>query len=255
MLVTAGAAASPAVRAVIIRAGGGFPGTGSARARWRITAARYHRGGTALLITARSRGGPTSTRPGRERRVRTADPASSRPPAGRTADRAPAGRWLIDAHLSTLSVAVKLGRLLTVAGTFADVCGTVQITDEPVDSRVEVAVGTASLSSGSSRMDAVMHGAGIVDAVRNPTIDFLSGGLRPAAAGCWLLDGLLATRSALLDVTLTMPDPVLADDRLTCRATGVLPSREAVRLLSQPGLERMLGPTMRLDLTLVAARD
>lgn len=190
--------------------------------------------------------------------VRTADPAlRSGRPAGRltTTDAGVAGRWLVDAQRSTLRVTVKLGRLLTVSGSFADVRGEVEIAGEPADSRVEVAVGTKSLSSGSSRMDALMHGAGIVDSARNPTIDFVSSTLRPGrSAGSWLLDGLLATANALLEVTLAMAGPVTANGQLICRATGELSSREAVRLLSQPGVERVLGPTMQLDLTLVATR-
>ena len=190
--------------------------------------------------------------------MRTAQSApSSHGPAGctPTADPRVTGRWLVDAHRSTLRVVVKIGRLLAVSGSFADVRGQVTITDEPVDSAVEVSVGTASLSSGSAPMDALMHGAGIVDSARNPTIDFISSTLRPGdRAGSWLLDGLLATANALVDITLAMPDPMTIDGRLICRATGVLPSSEAVRLLSQPGVERVLGPTMRLDLCLVAGR-
>lgn len=190
--------------------------------------------------------------------LRVADPAlPSRLPVTAAAgtDAPLVGRWLIDASRSTLRVAVKVGVLLTVSGTFADVCGAVEIAEDPADSRVQVAVGTASLSSGSNCMDALMHGAGVVDSARNPTIDFVSTALRPGRkAGCWLLEGVLATDSALLDVTLEMLDPVARDGRLTFRATGVLPSREAVRLLSQPRVERVLGPTMRLDLTVVAIR-
>lgn len=188
--------------------------------------------------------------------VRTAaDPASSTRDRSATADQPVDGRWVIDAARSTLRVAVRVGVLFTVSGTFADVSGVVDIADDPTASRVEVAVGTASLSSGNGCLDALLHGAGVVDNARNPTISFVSSMLRRGrAAGCWLLDGMLATDSALLDVTLAMVDPVASGDTLTFRASGVLPSREAVRLLSQPSVERVLGPTMRLDLTVVAVR-
>ena len=179
--------------------------------------------------------------------VLPAGPASATGPA--------AGRWLIDAERSTLRVTVKFGRLLTVSGTFGDVYGAVEIADAPADSTVQVSVGTASLSSGSGSMDALMHGARIVDSARNPTIDFVSSTLRAGrTADCWLVDGLLATANAVLDVTLEMAAPVVGDGWLTFRATAALPSLEAVRLLSPPGIERVLGPILRLDLTVVAVR-
>ena len=163
------------------------------------------------------------------------------------------GRWLIDATRSTLRVSVKVGLFVAVSGTFADVRGHVDVTDDPSSSRVDVTVGTASLSSGSACMDTLLHSAGVIDSVKNPAIAFVSRALRPGpASGTWLLDGLLATDSAVLDVTLQMARPSACDGRLLFRATGTLPSRSAVRLLSQPGVEKVLGSTMKLDLTVTA---
>lgn len=168
-------------------------------------------------------------------------------------DCAPAGRWLIDAARSTLRVSVKVGLFATVHGTFADVTGHVDVTADPAGSHVEVVVGTASLSSGSACMDTLLHGAGLIDSARNPSIGFVSRTVRPGnVPGSWFLDGLLATDGAVLDVTLEMRDPVHTGGALLFRATGSLPSREAVRLLSQPGVERAIGKTMGLDLTVVA---
>ena len=165
----------------------------------------------------------------------------------------PAGRWIIDAASSTLEVSVKVGIFATVHGSFADVSGHLDLTADPQQSRVQVSVGTASLSSGSACMDAVLHGAGVVDSARNPSIEFVSRALRPGSTGgTWLLDGLLATENAVLDVTLKMTDPLEQDGALLFRAKGSLQSKDAVRLLSQPGVERVLGRTMGLDLTVVA---
>jgi len=163
------------------------------------------------------------------------------------------GPWFIDAQRSTLRVSVRVGRLVTAHGTFADVTGRVDVAANPIDSRVDVTVGTTSLSSGSACMDAMLHGAGIVDSTKNPLIAFVSHAIRPGAvAGAWLVDGLLATDSAVLDVTLEMFEPVLAADTLLFHAIGALQSGDAVQLLSQSGVERVLGRTMRLDLTVVA---
>jgi polyisoprenoid-binding protein YceI len=164
-----------------------------------------------------------------------------------------AGRWAIDARRSSLRVSVKVRLFATVDGTFGDVNGHVDVAENPLDSRVDVTVPTRSLSSGSACMDSLLHGAGIVDSAKNPHIGFVSRSVRPGeVTGTWLLDGLLATDGAVLDVTLQMSDPVREDDHLRFHAVGSLQSKDAVRLLSRPGVEKILGRTMRLDLTVVA---
>ena len=161
--------------------------------------------------------------------------------------------WVIDANRSTLRVSVKVG-FLTVHGTFADVTGQLELAGDPLSSKVEVRVGTDSLTSGSACMDSLLHGAGVVDSARNPLIHFVSTGLEQRSGGRWLLVGRLATDSAALDVTLEMGEPVEQNGSFLFRATGVLPSGEAVRLLAQNGVERVLGKTMKLDLTVSAVR-
>ena len=186
----------------------------------------------------------------RQSAVRTPRARSAAPVA---AEPSPRGRWAIDAARSTLQVSVKVGLFATVRGSFSDVTGHVDLAGDPRRSRVDVTVATSSLTSGSACMDALLHGAGVIDSARNPSIGFVSRALRPGpTTGSWRLDGLLATDGAVLDVTLEMSEPTRLDDALVFRATGSLQSRDAVRLLSQPGVERVLGRTMGLDLTVTA---
>ncbi len=160
-------------------------------------------------------------------------------------------RWFVDAFRSTLRVSVKVG-LLTVHGTFPDVTGHVELAGDPLASRVAVSVRTASLTSGSACMDSLLHGAGILDSARNPLIRFESTGLQRRPRGQWLLRGLLATDSATLDVTLEMSEPVQQGGTYLFRASGVLRSGDATRLLARNGVQRVLGKTMKLDLTVSA---
>ena len=184
--------------------------------------------------------------------IRRRPAASATEPAHEAAVE-PVGRWVIDAARSTLAVSVKVGPFVTVRGLFSDVNGHVDLRPDPTRSRVDVSVGTASLTSGSACLDALLHGAGVVDSARNPSIGFVSRAVRAGAkSGSWLLDGLLATDGAVLDVSLEMTEPLRRDDALVFRATGTLQSKDAVRLLSQPGVERLLGRTMGLDLTVTA---
>ncbi|MTD15751.1 hypothetical protein GIS00_17595 [Nakamurella sp. YIM 132087] len=168
-----------------------------------------------------------------------------------------AGRWTIECSRSALKVSVKVGIFATATGRFGRVTGQVELAEDHLASTVEVAVDTRSLTSGSSSMDALLHGAGIIDSEANPTISFVSRALRPAGQdGRWLLDGLLTTDGAVLDVTLDMADPTLAaDGALELHAVGQLSSKDAVRLLSHPGVEKILGRTMALDLVVVVVKD
>ncbi len=164
-----------------------------------------------------------------------------------------AGRWVIDSVRSHLKVSVKVG-LFTVHGRFTDVHGTVEVGEQQDDSAVSVTVATASLTSGSHTMDALLRGAGVIDTERNPEIAFDSRALRPAGDR-WELDGLLVTKGGVLDVSLQLAAPTAGPDgALVFRARGALTSKEAVRLLSSIGMDRLLGRTMELDLMLTVGQ-
>lgn len=167
----------------------------------------------------------------------------------------PAGEWLIDADASNLRIAVKFGLFATVNGRFTDVDGTVRVAADVCESRIAVQVATSSLTSGSSHWDAVLREAGVVDSVANPTIGFEAAGLHSAGSG-YLLSGILVTAQGWVELTLTVqpPDADPDTEQLRFRATGTLATRDAVRLLSKPGVDRLLGRTMTIDLTVVAVR-
>lgn len=163
------------------------------------------------------------------------------------------GRWVLDAGRSNLRVSVKVGFLATVYGRFCDMSGHVDISRDLLSSRIAVEVGTASLTSGSSHMDALLHGAGIVDSKANPIIAFESTALKAESDGTWWLHGDLATGNGSLPASLQLNEPtVIQPGRMRFRATGSLPTRDAVWLLSHPGVERLLGRHMGLDLTVEA---
>ena len=169
---------------------------------------------------------------------------------------AQAGSWRIDAANSALQISVKIGFLATVTGRFTDISGRVNITDGLLDSRIAVEVGTNSLTSGSKHWDSVLMNAGLIDTATNPTIAFESTGLTERGAG-WELTGVLVTERGCLPVTFDLE--CLSDlhdaARLRFRATGSLASKDAVRLLSQPGVDKLIGKQMSVDLLIEAFRD
>lgn len=165
------------------------------------------------------------------------------------------GRWLIDETRSSARVAVRFGFFGTIHGCFAGVSGLVTMNEDPSRSQIAVSVPTAGLTCGRGAIDAMLTSAGVVDSRANPVLLFTSGNVGPCGTGSWTLAGVLASARSSVDITLEMsaPEP-LADGSLLCRARGSIPSAEAVRLLSHPGLERVLGRSMGLDLLVVANR-
>lgn len=163
------------------------------------------------------------------------------------------GVWSIDSARSDLRVAVKVGLFGTARGRFGDVTGHLELGDDPAGSRVTVTVGTNSLTSGSATMDALLSGA--VDAQAHPVLTFASKAVRPDGDG-WIVHGLLATESGVLDVALNLDEPAFVRGGVaTFSVYGELATGDALRLLSRRGLDKILGKTMRLDLTVVATRD
>jgi polyisoprenoid-binding protein YceI len=164
------------------------------------------------------------------------------------------GRWVIDPERSHLKVSVKVG-LFTICGRFADVNGFVEVGADHAESTVSVTVATESLTSGSGTMDAMLRGAGVIDTVKNPTIAFDSHELRYTGKG-YELRGILVTNGGVLEVTYELEEPEFVDaDSLVIRARGALASKDAVRLLSCAGMDRVLGKSMGLDLLLTVTRD
>lgn len=182
-------------------------------------------------------------------------PAAEQPPA------TPAGVYRLDPAGCDLEVSVRFG-LVTVRGRFTDATGTLDVAEQPAASSVAVRVATASLTSGSATMDGLLHGAKLIDPERNPELEFTAdeltctGSCAGSGAGSGAgstVTGTLRTATGSLALTLQVAAGDLdAEGALRVTAAGSLPTAEAVGLLSVPGVERVLGRTMTLRLTLRA---
>jgi polyisoprenoid-binding protein YceI len=186
------------------------------------------------------------------------------PPAARTLPRpdtrtagdgaaaaAAPGRWVVDGASSTLQISVGVGFVATVRGRFTEVVGELVVAEPRAASSIRVEVASASLSSGSSHWDDVLRAAGLVDTQTCPTIGFTSTGLQAAGDG-WTVHGTLRTARGTCPIRLQLHCRSESAARLRFEATGTIPSREATRLLSRPGVQRLLGRSMAVQLLVEA---
>lgn len=166
-----------------------------------------------------------------------------------------AGIWTLDSERSTLEIGVKVGGFVAVRGRFTHMSGEIQLANEIARCSIDVTVRTDSLTSGNSHWDSVLLGAGLVDTATNPMIGFRSVGLhRVSDSDHYELAGILTTNRGDLAVRFELICLGRQPERVRLRATGSIGSKDAVALLSQPGLERVIGKQMSIDLTVEATR-
>ena len=159
------------------------------------------------------------------------------------------GRWRVVAAASRLHMDASFRGLFGIRGRFTDVAGYIDVGDDLEGTRMRIDVRAASLTTGSATRDAMLSAAGLIDPDAGPVLRFAS--RRIARRGAALVvDGLIGTDRAVaplrLDVELPLAAPATV---LGLRARGGIDRDTIGALLTRPGVERMLGPTSTLDLT------
>lgn len=115
-----------------------------------------------------------------------------------------AGRWAVDTHHSNVEFVARHLMVTKVRGRFADYDATIEIAEQPEDSRVDVTINAASISTGDEGRDGHLVSADFLDVEQYPTLTFHSTAVRPTSASNWRVDGDLTlhgvTRPTVLDV-------------------------------------------------------
>ena len=105
------------------------------------------------------------------------------------------GVYQIDrAHTSIEFVARHL-MITKVRGRFGDVRGLITIGVDPQQSRAEVDIGSASVSTGNDERDTHLRSADFFDVERFPTIRFISTAVTALRDGTWQINGELTVRT------------------------------------------------------------
>lgn len=173
----------------------------------------------------------------------------------------PAGTYQIDASHSELGFTVRHTGIAKVRGRFTGVEGTFTVAEPFSDSRVDVTIDAASVSTGNEQRDAHLTSPDFWDAATRPTWNFVSTGVQGEGEEFTLLGDLTingVTRPVELAVeyngAANGPDGVL---RTGFSATGEI-SRKDFGLTWNVALEGgglLVGDNVKLSLEIEAVKQ
>lgn len=173
----------------------------------------------------------------------------------------PAGTYQIDASHSELGFTVRHTGIAKVRGRFTGVEGTFTVAEPFSDSRVDVTIDAASVSTGNEQRDAHLTSPDFWDAATKPTWNFVSTGVQGEGEEFTLLGDLTingVTRPVELAVeyngAANGPDGVL---RTGFSATGEI-SRKDFGLTWNVALEGgglLVGDNVKLSLEIEAVKQ
>jgi polyisoprenoid-binding protein YceI len=123
-----------------------------------------------------------------------------------------AGSWTVDQAHSTVEFVARHLMVTKVRGRFADYDAQITIAERPEDSKVDVTINTASITTGDPGRDGHLVGADFLDVENHPTIAFTSTGIRPTGSSTWNVDGDLTVHGVTNPVTLTVEFGGVATD-------------------------------------------
>jgi polyisoprenoid-binding protein YceI len=112
-----------------------------------------------------------------------------------------AGTYELDPSHSSADFQVRHLGLSKVRGGFQITSGTVEIADDPTQSRVEAVLDAASFNTGAADRDAHVKSADFLDVENHPNVTFRSTSVRQDGDG-WKVDGELTIRDVTKPVTL-----------------------------------------------------
>lgn len=171
------------------------------------------------------------------------------------------GSWTIDASHSSVEFVVRHLMVSRVRGRFADFHGEIEVAARPEDSKVAVAISTASITTGDEQRDGHLRSADFFDADQFPTIAFRSTGVRPVGTR-WAVDGELTVRGESRPVTLdleyrgTIGDPFGSDKAVFSASTEI--DREEWGLTWNQALESggvLVGKKAKIEIEVQAVRN
>ena|SRR5919202_2671931 len=171
-----------------------------------------------------------------------------------------AGTYEIDPSHSVVEFQVRHLGLAKVRGRFNEFSGTIEIADDPVESRVDVVIDAASIDTRDEKRDAHLRTNDFLDVENHPTLEFHSGevsvdGDRATVRGDLTVRGTTRPVTLELEFEGATVDP-WGNKRMGCSATTEV-NREDFGLTWNQALETggwLVGKSVRIDLSVEAVK-
>ena len=135
------------------------------------------------------------------------------------------GTYDIDVSHTRLGFAVRHMAVSKVRGEFAGFSGTLELAENPVDSKIQVTIEAASVQTKDENRDNHLRTNDFFDVESHPVWTFTSTAIRPVTATEWQVDGDLTirgvTKQVTLDATLEVDVHLLADNHAAGLQGGI----------------------------------
>jgi polyisoprenoid-binding protein YceI len=122
------------------------------------------------------------------------------------------GSWSVDPAHSTVEFVARHLMVTKVRGRFSDYDAAITIGERPEDSKVDVTIRAASITTGDPARDGHLVSADFLDVENYPTITFASTGVRSDGGNTWQVDGDLTVHGVTRPVTLAVEFGGVATD-------------------------------------------
>jgi polyisoprenoid-binding protein YceI len=123
-----------------------------------------------------------------------------------------AGSWTVDQAHSTVEFVARHLMVTKVRGRFADYDAAITIAERPEDSKVNVTIKAASITTGDAGRDGHLTSPDFLDAENFPTITFASTGVKATSDTNWDVAGDLTVHGVTKPVTLAVEFGGVATD-------------------------------------------
>jgi polyisoprenoid-binding protein YceI len=112
------------------------------------------------------------------------------------------GTYDIDVSHTRVGFAVRHMAVSKVRGEFQEFAGTLELAEDPVDSKIEVTIQAGSVNTNDENRDNHLRTSDFFDTEHHPVWTFTSTAVRPVTATEWHVDGDLTIRGVTRQVTL-----------------------------------------------------
>jgi polyisoprenoid-binding protein YceI len=112
------------------------------------------------------------------------------------------GTFKLDANHTTVGFVARHLVVSKVRGSFTDVSGSIEVAENPLDSKVEVVIAMASITTGQADRDNHLRGADFFEIEKYPTMTYRSTGVKSHKGNEFVLAGELTVRDVTREVDL-----------------------------------------------------